>query len=98
MAWPRSLLDEYRRLNELENHQERGHAFEGLVARLLRESNFKVRRDVGAALPRQTDLFASDGRNDYLIEAKWTGGPVDVSDIDSLRALKGALTRFPCDQ
>jgi hypothetical protein len=73
---------------------ERGLGLEALVARLFRLAAFEVRRNPGAARPRQTDLYAFSDRYHYLVEVKWQAQPLTVSDLD---ALWSRLGRGPSD-
>ena len=63
--------------------------FEALIQRLFEYAHFRVTRNAGAARPRQTDLVASHGNEDFLIEAKWQNDRVDIDDLDSLRSRLG---------
>lgn len=82
----RLLAWEFAQLEQRDDPHGRGRAFEHLVEHVFQQAHFAVRRNPGAAAPRQTDLFASFEDYDYLIEVKWQQSPVDVADIDSLRS------------
>jgi hypothetical protein len=63
----------------------RGPQLEALVKRLFLRAHFRVERNAGAAAPRQTDLAATNGADNYLIETKWQRTPADVGDVDNVR-------------
>jgi hypothetical protein len=79
----RTPLDE---LAEVADGAVRGYKFEQLVAGIFTKQGFRVWKSPGAARPRQTDLFAVEGDEHFLIETKWEQDPSDVSAIDDLRA------------
>jgi Restriction endonuclease len=79
------LVTAYRDLAQMQDAQARGSALEGLVKKLFSRAHFRVERDAGAAAPRQTDLVATNGTDNYLIEVKWRQDPADVSDVDNVR-------------
>lgn len=92
MRWDRSLEDDFRRLALESDRQARGNEFENLIGRLFRESGFRIYHNAGAARPRQTDLFASRGTKNLLIEAKWRKASAGSTEIDDLRS---RLRRVP---
>jgi hypothetical protein len=53
------------------------------VQRLFEQRRFRVRRNPSAAGPRQTDLMATRGEGQYLIEVKWRSSRADINDIVS---------------
>jgi hypothetical protein len=65
--------------------RQRGLAFEDFIAQLFRRSHFDVRKNPGAARPRQTDLLASRTHDTFLIECKWRTSKADIADVASLR-------------
>lgn len=79
------LVAAYRRLELIADAQARGSQLEGLVKSLFSRGHFRVERNAGAAAPRQTDLTATNGTDNYLIEVKWQRTPVDVGDVDNVR-------------
>jgi hypothetical protein len=77
------------KLHDLESAadpQLRGRAFEQIVAEIFTRARFDVVMDPEAASPRQTDLYASDLRDGYLIEAKWRSDRIGSPDIDDIRS------------
>ncbi len=86
MIWGDPLHREFERLERLRDTHARGAMFEALVQRLCEREHFRVTRDAGTARPRQTDLLASYGGDDFLIETKWQKVRADVADVDSLRS------------
>ncbi|MDQ3913924.1 MAG: restriction endonuclease [Actinomycetota bacterium] len=87
----RDLIGEYRRLQQSENPHARGRALETVVTAAFRNAHFTVRRNAGAAIPRQTDLVAIRGHETYLVETKWQRPPVDIEGLDSLSARLGRV-------
>lgn len=84
-----------RAFEQLETHPDahvRGVRFEELIQRLFHRARYRIIRNPGAARPRQTDLFARRGADNFLIETKWRKTPADVNDIDSMAA---RLYRMP---
>ncbi|MEU1605547.1 restriction endonuclease [Micromonospora matsumotoense] len=81
-----SLREQYEQLAAMTNPRRRGLAFEDFVADLFAASHFEVRKNAGAARPRQTDLLASRAGDTYLIECKWRADRADIDDVDSLRS------------
>lgn len=79
------LLAAYWRLELVTDPRARGSELEGLVKRLFSWAHFRVERNSGAAAPRQTDLSATNGTDNYLIEVKWQHAPADVGDVDNVR-------------
>jgi Holliday junction resolvase len=65
---------------------KRGRRFETEIAELLRTFGFEVPQNAKTARPRQTDIFASSGGIDLLIETKDRKRTIDVADIDALRS------------
>jgi hypothetical protein len=63
-----------------------GQKLERDILRLFRTNGFRAQPNPGAAKPRQTDIYARATGLDLLVEVKDRKRPVDVSDIDSLRA------------
>lgn len=90
MHFETELRDELRRLTKLRDPVRRGRRLDPLVARVMERASFKVYPNAGVARPRQTDVMAQDGRDWYLIEAKWTEAP---ADIDATASLFDRLTR-----
>lgn len=84
MGDSRSLLQEYERLRDHPNPQQRGYDFERLVASILGRNHFEVELNPGAARPRQVDLIATRGDDIYLIETKWQQDKANIDDVDSL--------------
>lgn len=84
-TWGGDLKQAFDRLAKMPDEHARGPQFEALIQRLFERSRFHVRRDAGAARPRQTDLFATRGETELLIEVKWRKDRSDIADIDSLR-------------
>jgi len=72
----------------------RGRAFDHLLCQRLALESSAVHLNPKAAKPRQTDLIATFGSQDYLIEAKWRKRNVNVGDIGNLR---DRLRRTPSD-
>ena len=64
----------------------RGRDFEGIVAEIFDRAGFDVVTNAGAARPRQTDVYAQDHQESYLIEVKWRNAAVGSSDIDDMRS------------
>lgn len=56
------------------------------MRRLFERAHYTVVRNPGAALPRQTDLYARRGDEEFLIEVKWRKRPADSGDYDGLLA------------
>jgi hypothetical protein len=81
-----SLREQYEQLAAMTSPRRRGLAFEDFVADLFAASHFEVRKNAGAARPRQTDLLASRAGDTYLIECKWRADRADIDDVDSLRS------------
>ncbi|MHB8659320.1 MAG: restriction endonuclease [Solirubrobacteraceae bacterium] len=79
-------LDE---LEESHNPHLRGGAFEQVVAEIFTRAGFDVVIDPEAAAPRQTDLYASDRREGYLIEAKWRSDRIGSPEVDDMRSRLG---------
>ncbi len=80
------------KLNDLEDAADphvRGRAFEQIVAEIFTRAGFDVVTDSGAAYPRQTDVYASDRRDGYLIEAKWRSDRIGSPEIDDMRSRLG---------
>ncbi len=82
----------FKRLREDQDPHARGPSFEDLVGELFASHGYQVRRNPGAARPRQTDLHARRGIAEFVIETKWESRPSDIDDLDSLRA---RLRRVP---
>jgi DNA-binding MarR family transcriptional regulator len=74
------------RFSSLESLKSLPRAFEAekLVAAILRRAHFRVDRNPGVAHPSQTDVLASDGKTDYVIEVKATAKPTDVGALKDL--------------
>ena len=72
----------------------RGRAFEHVVAEIFDRAGFDVVTNPRAAHPRQTDVYASNHRNGYLIEAKWSKDRIGSAEIDNMRSRLG---RQPSD-
>ena len=87
------LGEEFERTERDRNPQARGARFEVIVQRIFEQCRFRVVRNPRAASPRQTDLIATRGDEQYLIEAKWQSPKrrVSDSDIDSLYARLGRI-------
>lgn len=66
------------------NSKARGPEAEKLVAAILRRAHFRVDLNPGIAWPRQTDVLASDGRVDYLIEVKATSKRAGIGALAEL--------------
>lgn len=64
----------------------RGFELQSFVATVFEQAHFTVRRDAQIARPRQTDVLATNGRETYLIETKWTKRTSGVGHVDELRA------------
>jgi Holliday junction resolvase len=69
-----------------------GRAFEFEVLKLLQGAGFRAEHNSKAARPRQTDIHAQGHHLTLLVEVKDRKRPVDVGDIDSLRARLGRTT------
>jgi DNA-binding MarR family transcriptional regulator len=82
---PPDLASRFRALESLKPHSK-GYEAERLVAGVLRRAHFRVDRNPGIARPSQTDVLASDGKTDYLIEVKATTKPVDVAAVKAVWA------------
>lgn len=82
---PPDLASRFRALDSLKPHPK-GYEAERLVAAVLRRAHFRVDRNPGIARPSQTDVLASDGKTDYLIEVKATSKPVDVAAVKAVWA------------
>ncbi|MEU1840238.1 restriction endonuclease [Micromonospora chersina] len=80
------LHEQYELIEGMTNPRLRGLAFEDFVADLFAASHFEVRKNPGAARPRQTDLLAARAADTYLIECKWRADRADIDDVDSLRS------------
>jgi hypothetical protein len=78
----------------MQSSAPRGQEFEIRIAKLLRDSGFRVEPNAGIARPRQTDIFARAEGIDLLVEVKNRKQKIDVDDIDSLRS---RLRRAPPD-
>ncbi|MFI6132740.1 restriction endonuclease [Micromonospora sp. NPDC051141] len=81
-----SLREQYEQIAAMANPRRRGLAFEDLVGDLFVASHFEVRKNAGAARPRQTDLLAARAGDTYPIECKWRSDRADIDDVDSLRS------------
>ena len=79
----RAKLDD---LSETTDHHWRGKAFEQIVAEIFTRAGFDVVSNPGAAYPRQTDVYASDQRDGYLIEAKWASDRIGSPEVDEMRS------------
>ena len=64
----------------------RGYRFEEIVAEIFTRAGFDVVMGPEAAAPRQTDVYASDHRDGYLIEAKWRSERIGSRDVDDVRS------------
>jgi hypothetical protein len=73
--WDQALENDFKRVEEQQDEQARGRMFEDVVRKLFERARFHVTRNAGAATPRQTDLFARRGDDEYLIEVKWRINP-----------------------
>lgn len=62
------------------------------MAEIFVRAGFDVVVDPEAAAPRQSDIYASDQRDDYLIEAKWRSKRIGSPEIDEMRS---RLSRQP---
>jgi Restriction endonuclease len=80
-----SVFVDLERLGAEEDPRRRGRELEKVLQTLFEHSNFDVLRNAGAAKPRQTDVMATDGDDYYLIEAKWTSRPANISAVAGLR-------------
>ena len=91
MVFEDGMTKEFEWTKGERNPQARGARFEIIVQRIFEQHRFRVVRNPCAASPRQTDLMAARGDEQYLIEAKWQGPkrPVSDGDIDSLYARLG---------
>ncbi len=94
MRFRHSDSDELEDLFDDVDHPKRGRRFEKLLSSFLASQRFEVRLNPRSAAPRQTDILATDGSGDYLIEAKWLKRRIDIQDVDSLRS---RLARTPAD-
>lgn len=92
--WNRELREEFQRLRKMRDAHARGRLFERLFLDLATRDGLKVRQNVRAARPRQTDLFVSVGDKDCIVEAKWTKKKADSDVIDAVRS---RLDRVPQD-
>ncbi len=81
-----SLPLRFERLKREKDARRRGREFERIVQRLLEASRFRVRPNPGVARPRQTDIFASHLREEFVVEGKWQSEPFDIGDIDNVRS------------
>jgi hypothetical protein len=79
----RAKLDD---LSEATDPHRRGKAFEQIVAEIFTRAGFDVVGNPGAAYPRQTDVYASDQRDGYLIEAKWASDRIGSPEVDEMRS------------
>jgi hypothetical protein len=86
VMWDQTLEREFERVEQQPNAQVKGRMFEDVVRKLFERSRFQVQRNAGAGTPRQTDLFARRGDEEYLIEVKWRKTPADIADLDNLVA------------
>lgn len=86
------LRSAFKRLRRAPDQHARGRSFEELVELLFANHGYQVRRNPGAARPRQTDLHARRGTTEFIIETKWESTPSDIADLDGLRA---RLQRVP---
>jgi hypothetical protein len=87
-----SLPQRFEQLKRERNALKKGREFEHIIQQLLEASRFRVRRNPRVSRPRQTDLFASHLREDFIVEAKWEAEPLDIGDIDDVRS---RLSRTP---
>jgi hypothetical protein len=85
--------DLYDRALRTTNPTTRGHLLEDVVVRLFEEAHFAVKKNAGAAAPRQTDLVAQYGPLIFLVEVKWTKRPVGTPALDEVRARLSRATR-----
>jgi hypothetical protein len=92
-SWrPSRLSSDFEALRELGNRQRRGREFEGLVQTLFEEAAFQVTRNARSARPRQTDLHARRGSDEYIVEVKWGQR---AATIDHLRSFRDRLWSVP---
>jgi DNA-binding MarR family transcriptional regulator len=80
---PLSLKDRFASL-EGSSSQARGFELERLVAAVLRRASFRVDVNPGLASPNRTDLLASCGPTDYVIEVKATSKPAGLPALNQL--------------
>lgn len=80
------LLLDFEKLLDSRNEHRRGLEFEELLVRLFHRDGFAARRDPDIARPRQTDIYAKRFDAEFIVEAKWHGKPIDVSEVDGLRS------------
>jgi hypothetical protein len=92
------VQEELDELDRDRNPHRRGRRFETFLAHLLEQEGFRVTRNPGTALPRQTDLFAQNEQVSFLVEAKWTKKRMGVEGISEVRDRLGRVTRdvFAC--
>jgi hypothetical protein len=60
--------------------------FEKEVATFFERAGFQVQLNPKTAHPRQTDIFAYDGKLRILLEVKDRKRPIDIGDIEDLRS------------
>jgi DNA-binding MarR family transcriptional regulator len=82
-ARPLNLTDRFAAL-EASSAQARGFELERLTAAVLRRASFRVELNSGVASPNQTDLLASCGPTDYVIEVKATTKPAGLQALNQL--------------
>ena len=69
---------------ETVNARRRGREFELIVGELFDRAGFNVHKNPGAARPRQTDLYATRGSEEYLIECKWQKAAMGTPEVRAL--------------
>ena|ERR1019366_5696145 len=58
-------------ISEKRSAHARGFAFQDWLRDFLVSAKFEIERNPKAARPRQTDVYATNDDDEYLIEAKW---------------------------
>jgi len=95
-----NLTNDFEALCECTQPTKRGRQFEELFCRLLYKTGFDVHKNAKSAKPRQTDVFAEHGNDNFLFELKWLNRPVDISAIaqirDRLRRVPGGTVGCIC--
>jgi hypothetical protein len=89
-----SLGEHFEAVKSVDCPAKRGRDFEDALIRLLESSGFEPTKNPRAAAPRQTDVYASFDKADYLVEARWQHSAADVADLDGMRSRLG---RTPAD-
>src|SRR5579859_880175 len=80
------LRTRFSTLLKLRNPHLRGRQFEKMLADLMHVEGCEVSLNSAAAKPRQTDFIINCAEGQFVAEAKWQKGRIDVGEIDNLRS------------